>query len=148
MFNNLAPSDSVTLLDRIAPLSQGVGTVTTGWIKASDFHWFLAKVQVGVMGASGTVDAKLQQATDGAGTGAKDVTGSSITQLVKATDDGKFSLINLDPNKLDVNGGFDHIRLSIGVGTAASLLSAEVYGLQPRYGIAAQNAALKQALVV
>jgi hypothetical protein len=41
--------------------------------------------RLGVLGASATVDAKLQQATDNSGTGVKDVTGKAITQLVKAT---------------------------------------------------------------
>lgn len=143
----LKPSDQVTVIDRIAPISQGAGTVTGAWVPAFTFNQYLAKIQAGVLGASATLDAKIQQATDGAGTGAKDVTGAAITQMVKATDDGKFSLINLDPNKLDVAGGFDYIRLSVTVGTAASLISAELFGINPRYGIQSHNAALKEAVV-
>jgi hypothetical protein len=144
----LKASDKATLLDRVAPISQGVGTVTTGWVNAALFNQLLGLIAAGVMGASATIDGKFQQATDSGGTGAKDVTGSAITQLVKATDDNKFTLISLDPQKLDVNGGFSWVRLSITVGTAASLIYGAVLGLEPRYGVAAHNAALKQDLNV
>lgn len=145
---NLKPSDKFTLLGLIAPISQGAGAVTSGWVKASDFAQLLALIAAGVMGAAATIDAKLQQATDSGGSGAKDVTGSSITQLVKATDDGKFSLISLDVQKLDVNGGFSYVRLSITVGVAASLIYGALFGTDPRYGVAAHAAALKQDLNV
>jgi hypothetical protein len=57
---------------------------------------------------------------------------------VEATDNNELSFINLDPYKLDVNGGFSYVRLSITVGTAASLIAARLYGLNPRYGIGSQ----------
>lgn len=148
-FENLKGSDEVTLLAEIDPVSQGVATVTTGWILASAFNRLMALISTGVMGAAATLDAKFQQATDGAGTGAKDVTGSAITQIVKATGDNKFSFINLDPQKLDVANGFDYVRLSLTVGTAASLIAAYLLGLNPRYGVAAHAAAgFKEAINV
>jgi hypothetical protein len=148
MHSNVKPSDQVTLLDKLPPISQGVATVTTGWVKASDYNQLLALLALGVMGASGTVDAKLQQATDSGGSGAKDVTGSNITQMVKATDDNKFSFINLDPQRLDVNGGFSYVRLSVTVGTAASLIYGALLGLNPRYGIASHGTGFKEAINV
>ena len=144
----LKPSDAFTLLEEIDPISQGAGTVTTDWIKASDFHQFLALISTGVMGAAATLDAKFQQATDGAGSGAKDVTGSSITQIVKATGDNKFAFINLDPQKLDVAGGFDYIRLSMTVGVAASLVAGYLFGVAPRFGVASHAAGFKEAVNV
>jgi hypothetical protein len=47
----------------------------------------LMAIILGVLGAAATVDAKLQQATDTSGTGAKDISGKAITQLVKASND-------------------------------------------------------------
>lgn len=138
--NNLKPSDQVTILDRLAPVSQGVSTVTGAWVKASDFYAFLAIIHAGVLGAAATLDAKIQQATDSGGTGVKDVPGAAIVQMVKATDDGKSAMINLQAEKLDINGGFDYIRLSMTVAAAASLVSAELYGINPRYGVAAHAA--------
>src|SRR5689334_217011 len=98
----LRPSDQVTTLARIAPVSQGVGTVVSGWVPVGLFAQVCARIFAGVLGAAATVDAKIQQATDGAGTGAKDIVGAAITQMVKATDDNKFSFIDLDVQKLDV----------------------------------------------
>ena len=120
------------MLDNIAPISQGAGTVTSGWVNAANFERFLAVLQTGVLGASATVDAKLQQAQDSGGTGAKDVTGKAITQIVKATGDGKQVEINLRAEELDINNSFSYFRLSVTVGTAASLIGAAIYGAVPK----------------
>lgn len=127
------PSEIAAFCGGVQPVSQGVGTVDTGWIAAKDFHSFLAVIQAGVLGAAATLDAKFQQATDNAGAGAKDVTGKSITQMVKATDDGKTSLLNLKTEELDVEGGFDFIRVRLTVGAAASLVGCAVMGFNPRF---------------
>lgn len=147
-FSNLKPSDKVTLLDKLVPVSQGVATVTTGWILVSAFNGLMALIAAGVLGAAATVDAKFQQATDSGGTGVKDVPGAIITQMVKATDDNKFSFINLDPQKLDVTNNFDYVRLSLTVGGAASLVYAAVFGVTPRYGVAAHGTGFKEAINV
>ena len=86
----------------------------------------LAIIQTGTLGTSATVDAKLQQATDASGTGVKDITGKALTQIVKASGDAKQAQINLRTEELDTNGGFAFVRLSLTVGTAASLVSAVV----------------------
>src|SRR5574341_249351 len=127
-FENLKPSDQATLLAEIDPISQGAGTVTTGWVNAALFNRIMALISTGVLGAAATLDAKIQQATDSGGTGAKDVTGTSITQIVKATGDNKFAFINLDPQKLDVANGFSWVRLSMTVGAAASLIAGYLFG--------------------
>lgn len=145
----LKPSDQVTLLAKLDPVSQAAATVTTGWVKASAFYQLLFELLVGVLGASATVDAKVEQATSSGGAGVKDVTGSAITQLTKAgTDDSKVVCINLDPNKLDVAGGFHYVRLSVTVGTAASLIAATVKGMNPRHGVAAHIAAMDEVVSV
>ena len=128
MYANAKTSEKLALLDNIAPISQSAGTVTSGWVSAANFERFLAVIQTGVLGASATVDAKLQQATDSSGTGAKDITGKAITQIVKATGDGKQVEINLRAEELDTNNAFNYFRLSVTVGTAASLIAAVIYG--------------------
>lgn len=128
MYANAKTSEKLALLDNIAPISQSAGTVTSGWVRAANFERFLAVIQTGVLGASATVDAKLQQVTDSIGTGAKDITGKAITQIVKATGDGKQVEINLRAEELDTNNSFSYFRLSVTVGTAASLIAAVIYG--------------------
>jgi hypothetical protein len=127
---NFKPSDLVTVLDTIEPVSQAAGTATTAWLPATTHVSYLIALLVGAIGASATLDAKVQQATDSSGTGAKDVSGSAITQLTKAgSDDNKQVLINLRADRLDINNGFKYFRLSVTDATAASLIAAIVLGL-------------------
>ena len=148
MFPNAKGSELISVLATIDPASQAAGTVTTGWISAGNHHSLLALVQSGVLGTGATLDAKLQQATDASGTGAKDVTGKAITQIVKATGDSKQVLINLRPEELDVNNGFSYVRLSVTVAVAASLTSAQLLGFNPRFapGDASNQAAVAQVI--
>ena len=130
MNTNLKPTDQFTFVATIAPISQGPGTITSGWISAADYVAFRVKVGVGVLGSSATVDAKLQQATDNSGAGAKDIAGSAITQLTKTgTDDGKVAQINLRSDRLDINAGYKYFRVSLTVAAAASLVNADVDGV-------------------
>lgn len=128
MFSNAKPSEQVALLAAISPVQQAAGTVNSGWISTAKASRLLFLIATGVLGASATVDAKLQQATDSSGTGAKDITGKSITQIVKATGDNKQVEINLLDDELDVNGGFNYVQLSITVGTASSFVGALALG--------------------
>lgn len=145
--NTARPSDIAAVIGYVAPISQGAGTVTTGWIAVKDFHRLMATLMAGVLGASATLDAKFQQATDSSGTNAKDISGKSITQLTKAgSDDGKIVLVNLKPEEMDVAGGFTHVRFSLTVATAASLVGALVQGFYATALPASDNdlAAVKQ----
>ena len=112
---------------------------TSAWIDATTFHNYLAILKTGVLGASATLDAKIQQATDNAGAGVKDVTGRAITQLVKASNDNNQAEIDLKQEDLDFANGFKFFRLSMTVATAASLIDATILGVDPRYGFASDN---------
>lgn len=126
---NVRPSDRATIAATIDPSSQAAGTATSDWVSLSDFQSIEAIVLAGALGASATVDAKLQQATDASGTGAKDITGKAITQLTKAgSDDNKQAVINCYANELDVSHGFTHVALLITVATAACLTSGVILG--------------------
>ncbi len=83
----LVPSDQAAIVASIDPEAQGAATVTSDWVDASLFHQFMAILQTGVMAATSTVDLKVRQATDSSGTGVKDITGKSITQLTAAGTD-------------------------------------------------------------
>ncbi len=144
---NIKPSDKLTLLAVLDPISQGAATVTTAWVSMATFENMVAVIHSGVLGASATLDAKLQQAQDGSGTGAKDITGKALVQLTKAASkDNKQAFINLRSEELDVNGGFSYVRLSVTVAVAASLISAELYGLDARYQPATQATSVDQAI--
>lgn len=132
MFPNAKPSETMAVLGVISPVATST-TVNSGWISAQDFHKFMAVIQTGVLGASATVDSKVQQAVDSSGTSAKDMTGKAITQIVKASGDNKQALINFGGFDFDVNNAFCYFQLSITVGTASSLVSAAILGVVPRY---------------
>ena len=134
---NVKFSEAHSILATLDPVSQGAATVTTGWVSMAYFHSLVAIIQTGVLGASATLDAKLQQATSSGGAGAKDITGKAITQIVKASGDSKQALIELRDTDLDVNNGFTFVRLSVTVGTAASLINAMLIGFNPLYQSAA-----------
>lgn len=130
---NILPSKRAVIATRIDPVSQAAGTVTTGWVSMATFDEILATVQAGAFGVSATVDAKLQQATDATGTGVKDIVGKAITQLTAAANANNQALINCRSDELDVANGFAFVRLSITVGTAATLIAALVQGFDARY---------------
>lgn len=137
---NFKASEVAAVVETIDPVSQGIGSVSSGWIDASKFHTYMAVVLAGVLGAAATLDGKLEQATDSGGTGVKDITGKAITQLTKAgADDNKQAIINLRPSELDLDGGFDHFRLTLTVGAAASLVGAVVAGVNAKDGLASAS---------
>src|SRR5579859_6460577 len=128
---NVKASEQVGLLAQVNPVSTS-SAVNSGWVSAQEFQKFLAIINVGTFGSSATVDAKLRQATDSSGTNAKDITGKAITQLAAGTNN-ICATIDLDAQELDVANSFDYIELVITVGTAATVVSGDVIGFNPRY---------------
>ena len=133
-------SESIAVVAMIDPDNYTAATYSSDWVAMKDFERAMAVVMAGALGTSATIDAKLQQATDSSGTGAKDVTGKSITQLTEAgTDDDKQAVINVRGEELDVANGFDYVRLQVIVGTATSDAGAIVLGINPRYAPASDS---------
>ena len=130
---NLKFAERTAVLASIDAASQAAGTVVSGWVSMALVHSVAALLKVGVFGASATVDAKLQQAQDNAGTGAKDITGKAITQLLAAGGNNRQAIIEVRDTELDVPNGYSYVRLSVTVGTAATLLDATVFGANPIY---------------
>jgi len=145
---NQKPSESLSVLGTMDPVSVAASTVVSTWVPAKNHFTFMALLMTGVLGAAATVDAKLQQAQDSAGTGAKDIAGKAITQIVKATGDNKQAIINAKVSDLDTEGGFGYIAISLTVGTAASIVGAAIFGASARFEDAAQfnQAAVKQVV--
>jgi hypothetical protein len=129
---NQKPTDGFAQLATINPVSTAT-TVTSGWFSLANFQRALGEIDVGAFGASATVDAKFQQAQDGSGTGAKDITGKAITQLLAAGGNNRQAFINVADQDLDTTNGFTFVQLSITVGTAATLVAGSVKGFVPRY---------------
>lgn len=144
------PSEEAAVVGVIDPDANTAATYTTGWIDMADFSKIMAIVMAGTLGSSATVDAKLEQASDSSGTGAKDVSGSAITQLTQAgTDDSdKQAIIECFAEDLDLANDFTHVRLSMTVGAATSDSGAVVLGFAPRYAPASDHDAASVAEIV
>ena len=148
MFNALQ-SEGVAVAGRIKPDAAVAGTYTSVWIPIATYGALLAIISAGDLGTSATVDAKLQQAKDVSGTGAKDVTGKALVQLTQAGTDksNKDALINIRAEELDRNNGFTHVRLSVTVAVATSDVGGIVLGLNPRFSPITQGASVDQVIV-
>ena len=134
MFPNAKGSELLAVLATIDPSNQPAGAATSGWLSVSNYHGLLALIEIGSLANGSTVDAKLQQATDGSGSGAKDIADKAITQLTQAAGGAnRQALVNLRPDEMDVNNGYTFVRLVLTVGTAAAFTSAQVLGVNPRY---------------
>jgi len=136
---NLKFSERHAILATLDPASVAASTVLTTYVPMASFHGICALIQTGVLGASATVDAKLRQATDAAGTGVKDIAGKSITQIVKASGDNKQVTLECRAEDLDAANGFAFVCLSVTVGTAASILGASLIGQNPRFAPASAS---------
>jgi len=105
------------------------GGESTEWVSLANYHRAVVMVFAGNL--AGTLDAAVWQATNAAGAGAKVVAGKAITQLT-ATDDQSKCIIELQTEELDVDGGFDHIRVQT-VNGAANDYGVFIFGVVPRF---------------
>jgi len=90
------------------------GTVTSSWFKM-DKHQFAAFL-VNVASGGGTVDVKVRQATDNAGTGAKDVTVASQASAGAGT-----IWVEFDEDQMDSTNGYQYVALEVTTGAATTL---------------------------
>lgn len=141
-------SEKVVLAGIINPAANAAGTLTTNWVSMATFEELLAIIAAGALGVGGTIDAKLQQAQDSTGTGAKDIAGKAITQLTQAGTDksNKQAQINVRAEEMDRTGGFTHVRLSMTTAVATSPSTAVLLGVSARYSPAAPAASLIETI--
>lgn len=138
----LRPSDRVAIVGVIAPGAKTAATYTSDWVDMGSFERIMAIIGWGTLGNGAELDAKLEQATDSSGTGAKDITGRAITQVsedVTPQPNNNQKIIQCRGDQLDVNNGFTHARLSVTIGTATSDAQGLVLGLDPRYAPGSDN---------
>lgn len=112
-------------IDMVSPQLIDDSTLGTPWMLMDAVDPVLFLLRVGATDI--TVDAKIQQATASDGTGAKDLTGSAITQL-SATDDNKHVSIEVEPARMDLKNGFVYARMlaTVGDGTLGANLAMVV----------------------
>lgn len=129
------PSDRAAVLGVINPQSATTAK-STSWVLVSAYGALLAKIFVGTIASTGTVDAKIEQATTSGGGSAKDLSGAAITQLTQAgTDSDKQAMINVNVAEMDGANGFVYARLTITPATAAALICGELEGWDPNFPV-------------
>lgn len=134
MTPNAKPSEHISVLATIDPLSQAAGTASTGWVSVADHHAFLALIDAGVMTATSTLDANITQAQDSSGTNPKALSpAKAITQLLAAGGNNRQALLNFRASDLDTANGYGFVKLNVVIAAAASLISATLLGFYPRY---------------
>ena len=147
MLNGLL-SEDVAVDGVIDPDANAAGTLLTAWIPIAKYGQLLAIVAAGDLGVSATIDAKLRQAKDSSGTGAKDIAGKAITQLTQAGTDksNKQALLNIRAEELDRNNGFTHVALSMTTAVATSDSGAIVIGTRSRFSPVEQASSVIEAI--
>ena len=133
------------IVAKLDPVSQGTGTTTPMTdIDGSKYRRLLFILQIGSVGAAGTVDAKLRESKT-AGGAYQDVAGAAITQV---TTSNKIVTIEIRPEQLDP--GYQYVQLSLTIGANAVLVGGVCLGGEAVEKPARANdiAAVTQRLVV
>jgi len=134
-------TDLVSVQGLIEPVA-GAAVYSTGYFYAGDANAWEAIVSAGTVGT--TVDALIQQASDGSGTGVKTLSGSAITQLSAAGS----ALIQFKPSDLDVANDFTHVRLTITTVGATSVASGVLQGACVAHAPLAAGAKVDETVTV
>ena len=121
-----------------------------GWLPMKNYSRVCAYVEIGTWDSSDDLDeCRLQQATDSSGTSAKDLTtdasGGDYDTDAPIDSDGDFCIIEARAEDLDVDNGFDHIRLYVAEGGNTG--TDNVTGVVIRYGYAYPKKELQGAAV-
>jgi hypothetical protein len=108
------------------------GSATATFIDVGSAAWWVAVCFTGALGG-GTATFKWRQATDAVGTGAKDVAGAPGS-ATKAPAANSSAVIDLDPQALDLAGGFRFIAPRVDVvGGTGTLVGAAAVACDPHY---------------
>lgn len=148
MDSNRNLSESLAVVGVINPTSQAAAESLSGAVNTALHRRLLAVIQVGAFGASATVDAVFKASATAGGSYVA-VPGSAITQMLAAGGNNKVVELELKAETLAALGVGPYVKLSVTVGTAATLTSAVVYGSADRYEPASDQdlAAVTQKVV-
>ena len=117
----------------------GGTNATSGWLSMKNYSRALGYIELGTWDSSDDLDeARFQQASDSSGTGAKDLTtdasGGNYDTDNPVDADGTFVIIEIRDEDMDVDNGFDYIRLYVAEGGNTGV--DNVTGVVIRYGYA------------
>lgn len=123
-------SEMLPVAGAIDPQLVDDAAVTSDWVAMKNGDRVLFIVSVGATDT--TVDAKVQEATDGSGTGAADITGKAVTQLT-ATDDNKQVVLEVKADELSSTNTHVAVVVTAGNGLTGAYVSAVAIQGSMRY---------------
>ena len=133
-YPNTKGSEQFAILGGTGPINAAAGQ--SAWVAVANFHRLLALIETGA-GVAGTLDAKLLQAQDATGTGAKLVAGANgmpktLTTIPPGAASSIQALIDCSVDELDTNNGFAFVQLQVALG-AVGLVAAQLFGINARF---------------
>ncbi len=133
MAATIAPYEDMQLLDH-EPADSQTGEVNSGWVGMQDFVGILIIISVGTMVAGATLNADVEQATDNAGAGIKNVAGKSITELTQAGGDSDTAIVIwVRAEEMDVANDFDFLQLEVIGAVDATEYAFFMFGMNAEY---------------
>jgi len=138
MSQRLSEHASIDLMD-LADIGGANAQNNSGWLSMKNYARAMAYVEIGTWDSSDDLDeCRIQQATDSSGTSAKDLTsdasGGNYDTDNPVDADGDFVVIEVRGEDMDVDSGFDYIRLYVAEGGNSG--TDNVNGVLIRYGYA------------
>lgn len=125
MIGNEAQAARVTKLLSAASCAN-TAAATSGWVAVAEFEGDIMFIEnVGVV-TGGTIDGKIQTASDGSGTGAADVAGATFTQATTSTDE-RVEKVVVPASKLNT-----HVRYVGTIVTGPAVVGVEMVA-RPKY---------------
>jgi len=120
MSNRLSEHASIDLMD-LADIGGTNASNNGSWLSMKNYARVMAYVEIGTWDSSDDLDeCRLQQASDSSGTGAKDLTsdasGGNYDTDNPVDADGNFVVLEARGEDMDVDGGFDYVRLYVAEG--------------------------------
>lgn len=138
MIGNEKLSEQLAVVAKLDPKSQSAATVTSDSIDMAKIKRVAFILQTGTLGTAATVDMAIKGDTASGGSYTTTITGKSIAQLVKASNDNNIAIVEVSAAEVAAQG-YRYIRASVTVGTAASLVSLVALGGNLAYSSASEN---------
>ena len=138
MSQRLSEHASIDLMD-LADIGGTNAQNNGGYLSMKNYARVMAYVEIGTFDSSDDLDeCRLQQATDSSGTSVKDLTsdasGGNYDTDNPVDADGDFVVLEARAEDMDVDNGFDYVRLYVAEGGNSG--TDNVAGVLIRYGYA------------
>lgn len=119
--------------DGIHAASQSTSEKLTSAIDMQKFNRVFFLIDSGTLGTSATLDFSIKGATTSGGTYTT-ITGTAITQLVKASNDNNYVLVEISSEQvIAANANYRYIKGSLTPGTAACTSAVVAFGSLARF---------------